>query len=702
MDTRESILAKVENYGGIHEPGFEVPRNERLVELPGYRQAAFDPFPHIGHNLDALERVLTSSGTYRGLDFEFRRDWTPTIVAVTTEDYIAALPWSVTVAERLRPYFVTGKFQWVAHSGVGADKPVIEKALKIKTDLINWECSLNTHYLVNQHLTKAPAKGESDDSGALGFMDLWTMASLTTDAYLWKRCRNSRCDGPCPKMASLDYCGVDAWAGLVGFLKHKAYMEKHNIPWDLYRESMEVNEICFLMELQGIRVDMDFIRQANADMDARKEALFDKDEHGKVIPFNPRSPKAAVEWFASHGLNLQKFDKKSVLKVLEANMKKHGYMTLEDLENETEPLPELLEMLYKSYTYKSEGSGLDKWFGSKYVKEENGGFYVHPRFVSVGTSTGRLSSSRPNFQNIAARGWGAEVRKAIIPTVPADMDILKADYSQLELRIVLWLAGVDQKVIGADAFSWLVQESGGMFDKAAAAFGGKPRDIAKSVSHGGSYGESLVLLDFDELGTPRRKKEIETGALRVYLKKYMPKLQKDWTFMGKVVAFSGVNLAERIFGDKTLENRRKALEIQEDIYFAKFFMIREWQMRVLEELEKQGYIRSATGRILRLFGADYQEWAKLCFAFNGQGGGADHVRAIMVKYKQKHNVIPRLQVHDELVWQVPKLWSDDQCKDFLYDMVTETPRLPGFTAPIEAKRGPNWKETRSLGKISAT
>lgn len=673
-----------------------------MFEVAGYKPTSLAVHPWVDRREEGLGQVLAPGATpYLGIDLEFKQNLEPTIVSITTPEKIWSGPWSHGVAEKLRAAFRDGRLEWVAHSGIAADKPVIEQALSIRTPLSAWHCSMNTHYLCNQHLTKAPAKGESEDSGAIGFMDLWSMASLVTDLYNYKDCRGAACDGPCPKHDPVGYCGVDSWAGLVGFLEHKTYMEKYQIPWDLYRESMLVNEICYEMEVQGVRVDMDFVQQANARMDQRKEELFDKDEHGKPVPFNPRSPKAAVEWFKKHGLALRKFDKKSVQKVLETQLRKAGYLSIEEFENETEATPEVLNLLHKAYCYKSEGSGLDKWFGEKYVVEENGGHYVHPRFISVGTSTGRLSSSRPNFQNIAARGWGADVRKAIIPREPDGYDLLKADYSQLELRVVLHYSGVSQEVIGADAFTWLVTQSGGLFDKAAELYGGKPRDIAKRISHAANYLEGLMLFHPDELTSGRRADEIRAGALRPYLRRYMPQLKRDWTFMGKVVAFTGANLAEGLFGEKTMEARRKALEIQEDIYFNKFSMIREWQMACLDDLQDKGHIRSLTGRMLRVFGSDHQDWAKLAVAFKGQGTGADHVRAVMARYKSELGQVPLLQVHDELVWEIPKDWSDKRATDYLRPMVEATSRIPGFTAPIEAKRGPNWKDTRMLGKFFA-
>jgi hypothetical protein len=144
------------------------------------------------------------------------------------------------------------------------------------------------------------------------------------------------------------------------------------------------------------------------------------------------------------------------------------------------------------------------------------------------------------------------------------------------------LAGFDASKIGKDAFSWLAANSGGQFTKAAAALSMSERDVAKSISHGSNYCEGLQVLMPADLAKPHIQAEIQYGARAVYMKKYMPRLEKDWDYRGGIVSFTGANLAERLFGDRSLANRKKALEIVEGTYFNAFFAIREWQMSVLE------------------------------------------------------------------------------------------------------------------------
>jgi len=1009
-------------YGGIRFPGHEAPRQQKLTQSPGYRATELQVHPPVRQDLAALAEVLDPArGPLLGIDLEFKENLTPTIVSVTRPDLIWSAPWSPEVATKLQVAFTEGQYHWIAHSGIAADKPVIEKALSIKTPLDEWGDSLISHWLCNMHLClrgdtgvvlpsgdmasiqylvssgytgevlshapdgtvvrgrvtagyrnsrvgrrfislsylgarrgrrsivtedhpvltlhrgyvkagelqsgeeiytgergpnqqqlevvtgmcygdsyasalcfrimngpkqlewltfkaallpwffineyrfktyskciqqrsltgpfqkfllsakatefrdlpftdrslavfylddgswnsgypgisvkswsyktkehllskiqelgipcslrynngtiyfgaegrerlleviakyvpnsmlfkigyrdreyvplventtpvdfiapcvvkkatarykkydntvyclevephnnfvtaggvvsncKAPSKDETDDAGSLGFNSLWHMASLTTDLYNWKQCRGNNCDGPCRLHSPIDYCGLDAFAGLVGYQEHLRIMERRHLPVANYRQAMHLSDICYRMEMQGVAVDREFVAKANANFDTIKDALFEDNI------FNPKSPKQVMEWFAAHGVQLRKTEKDTIKKALEKVAKKSN-INLEELDSGLH-LPPAVDALNRLYKFKSQGKGLDPWFADKYFGLDG---LLHPRFIVPGTSTSRLSSSAPNFMNIPKRGAMAIARQAIIPRDPG-MDIICPDVAQLELRMCLWYAGIDQSVIGEDAFNWLVSEAGGAFEEATKLVENKKaRDLAKVASHGGDYMLGFKLLSPTELSSKRVQEEISAGALRGYTRKYMPRLKKDWTFKGKIVAFSGAKLAEMLYGNTSYDSRRKTHLILEDVYFNKFFAIREWQMRVLEFVETNGYVQSATGRFLQLYGTDYEEWAKVAIAFLGQGTSAEHVQAMMRRYDNEFGVIPLIQVHDELVFEIPRDWSDEYVMGpFIRPMVEELDVLPGFKVPVEVKRGPNWKQTRVLGKASA-
>ncbi|MEN6536320.1 MAG: DNA polymerase, partial [Bryobacteraceae bacterium] len=119
-----------------------------------------------------------------------------------------------------------------------------------------------------------------------------------------------------------------------------------------------------------------------------------------------------------------------------------------------------------------------------------------------------------------------------------------------------------------------------------------------SVTGNSNYLEGLMVFDDVELGSERRQTEIKEGALLVFDgKNGRPK----WEYRGGIVCFSGANLAERLFGEKTRKARRDALAIQE-IYFDAFPAIRAWHMELSHEVERSHSVRSITGRHMYLYG----------------------------------------------------------------------------------------------------
>ncbi len=644
-------------------------------------------FPTVHRDEVGVLSVIANSrnfGKAVGLDFEFSPSGKPSIMGVASRAPLAAaVPYDINLCQHVVDYCLKNDTKLVGHNAISTEKILIEKSLGRKLPLSLFEDSMLEHYLLNQDFCKNTDKEE--DEGSLGFMNLWAMASMTTDLPQWKICRGRACDGPCPRHNVFGYCAVDAYASVEGHAVMQADMARYGIPYQFYRELVELSEVCYEMETAGLHIDLSYIDSLNAQMDAAKEALFPYEMEGKTRiykDFNPRSRDQILSWFGERGLHFAGTEKKYIAKVLERLGAKSGYPDFKlylDFLAEQAPTTEPLKQLYDLYQFKSSGKGTDPWFGEKYRQ----GDYIHPRFIDTGTCTGRLASSRPNFTNIPARGWGSAIKKAIIPR-NADCDFLEVDASQLELRFVLYEAGLDPSEIGADAFTWMVEQGAGLFEKATMS-NFTARDVAKSVSYGSLYGEGIKFLDSEDLGSAKTRRDIINGCLRVY---------DDWEFRGKVVAFTGANLAERFFGSRTDENRRKALEIQEDLYFAKFPIIRQWHRKILAEIESSGVVHSTTGRLLRLYGEDLDD-AKMAFSFRGQGGGADHIQAIMLLYGRR-GIIPDLMVHDSLLFEIPKCWANNVAVEFLRPMFSETWRFPGLAVPGKPKRGPNYGELHAI------
>jgi hypothetical protein len=628
-----------------------------------------------------------------GFDLEFSPSTgKPHLLGIASTKSSACIPWTNGAAEKVVSVAQAKSLPLVGHSVMDADKPVVESACGITTQASLWEDSMIAGYLANQDWAAQPGKTEDDDDkGSLGLMNLWTMASYYTDVPNWKRCRSAACFGPCPDHDEPYYCGIDSWSGLM------VYNEAiKSIPRPLYDDLKNLTLYCSDMSRQGIALDRELIARMETQIKEKKAGLFPsemrlrserctKEKRFFLTPFNPNSPAQKLEYFKSVGIPLmgkgrqEKADKDTIRKALEQQLRKLRVTYEVDrkssqlfISDDDISLPEPVEYLYRLDQYMRSGKGLKSWFDDKYIGDDG---FVHPRFIITGTSTGRLASSGPNFQNVPKRGFGALVRAAIVPRNSL-LTIGKADKGQLELRIVLFYAGAEQPP--NDAFTWLVEKSQGAFKEAASRFAMKERDIAKSLAHAANYLEGLVHLTDDELRTQTRQREIKAGALVVF---------DDWEYRSGYVGFTGANLAERLFGDRSYEHRKEALALQE-LYFKAFPSIREWHRKVSREIESTRRITSHTGRALRLYGTPEDD-LKLACAFLGQGGGADEVQEGMLRY-QSLGKIALIQVHDELVFELPKEYTDNQVMKFFDVFCEPSVKFGGWRFPIEVNRGDNW------------
>jgi hypothetical protein len=342
-------------------------------------------------------------------------------------------------------------------------------------------------------------------------------------------------------------------------------------------------------------------------------------------------------------------------------------------------------MLYKLFLYKDAGKGMKPWFDEKFLKFHDGAWWVHPRFNTTGASTTRLSSSAPNFQNITSRGWGLDVKKGLLARNDKS-HVLGCDASQLEHRIIIYECG--EKPPEGDFFKWLLGRADGKFEKAAERMHGVGRDIAKRVAHASNYAEGFKTLTKDRLREAHTVAQRDAGALRVF---------EDWTYCGEVVVFTGANLAQTLFGDKSYESRRKALELQFDIYFNAVPFVHEWHRRLSKDIER-GFANLRTGHRLVLLDSPLKNF-KAGAAFIGQGGGAQYVQDKMIQ-----SVRPwAAQVHDEIIWDtIPQEWSDGDCLSFAeFLWKTDTPSFPGLLIPWKVKRGPSWGECKEILPPSA-
>ncbi|MFH5805212.1 DNA polymerase I [Alienimonas sp. DA493] len=423
-----------------------------------------------------------------------------------------------------------------------------------------------------------------------------------------------------------------AWQ-LAGLMREK--LEAEHL-WELY-ETVERPLIPVLarMEHVGIALDVPELERQSAEITERLNALEAEIQDLAGREFNVRSNKQLQEiLFDELGLPVVKRTKtgpSTDAEVLEKLAPKH-------------PLPAKVQE-YRGLT-KLQGTYVDAL--PKLVHPETG--RIHCSFNQVVTSTGRLSSSDPNLQNIPVRTpEGRRVRQAFVPG-EAGWKLLAADYSQIELRFLAHYSG-DQALV--DAFN----EDRDVHTAVAAEIFGVPLDevtsdqrrIAKTTNFGVIYGQSSYGLS-STLGIPQDEAQAFIDA---YLETY-PGVRK--------------------LIEKTLSNVRNS-----------------------------GYAYTILGRRREVTGIRprYQGQMNLAerTAFNAviQGSAADLIKLAMIAVDdrlRRENRPARLllQIHDELLFETPPDFVDD-----LSGLVTEEmTNAMSLDVPlrVDVNVGENWLDAK--------
>ncbi|MCW5841932.1 MAG: DNA polymerase I [Caldilinea sp.] len=274
---------------------------------------------------------------------------------------------------------------------------------------------------------------------------------------------------------------------------------------------------------------------------------------------------------------------------------------------------------------------------------------LHTSFSQTGAVTGRLSSSNPNLQNIPIRTEiGREIRRAIV--APAGWQLISADYSQVELRV---LAHMAQEPLLVEAFL-------------------ADQDI-HAVTASKLFGVPIEEIDRTQRG------------------------------LGKTINFATIyGVSEFGLSSRTELTREQARQFLEQ-YFLTYPRIRAFLDTTLEQARAQGYVQTLLGR--KRFFPELQS-GRLPYnqrtaveraAINApiQGTAADIMKIAMIELhdrlrKGRYRTRLLLQVHDELVLETP---PEEQAA--VVSLVRETMenayRLD-VPLKVDVEVGPNWRD----------
>ena len=539
-------------------------------------------------------------------------------------------------------------------------------------------------WLTNMHLCKTSKKasvGDGDEFRGRGFMNLWTLLSLTTDFSCYKYCRGKTCHGPCPQCSPFEYNGIDSIGPLEADVKLEQWAKARGVS-HLYPLHRDLAVVLAKISRKGLLVDVAYVDKLRSEFREARDKFWDKDKECGSLPFNPNSDKQVMEFFKARGVEL------------EDNTEDTVRDAKADYPNDA-LLADLLD-------YKELGNGPDRWFAPIH-KDKNGdivGFvdkqgYVHPR-LNFFTSTARLMCSDPNMQNLGKRRIdrktgekvGEKLRRAII--APDGYYLYRADYKNAENRVFLWLAGY-KNLPDVDFHDWMQKMIGIKDDDPFALSLGGPRDAAKSVTHATDYLEGLSLLKPEQLESPKIKSEIACGARVVYL---------DWTFEGMVVSFTGINLAERAFKNRSNESRKKALLIRQQYLDKTFPRLLGLQREIIKQVEAKKAVIPPHGYFLSSYGyaEDRLKTAAACW---GSQPVAHLSKLALLNAYADSRLGVCLQVHDEILFYVDCKHDPQQVKKWIQDaMVFETKEIPGLVIPVDVSYSPNrpsnWKEQVKL------
>ncbi len=392
------------------------------------------------------------------------------------------------------------------------------------------------------------------------------------------------------------------------------------------------------MELAGIRIDPDQLRQLSNDFSVRMADY--EAQATKLVgrPFNLGSPKQIGDvLFGEMGLP---GGKKTATGVWSTDAS-----VLDQLAAEGHALPRLL--LDWRQLSKLKGTYTDALTSA--VAGRTG--RIHTSYALASTTTGRLSSNDPNLQNIPVRTEeGRKIRRAFVAE-PGKV-LISADYSQIELRLVAHIGDIPQlKRAFLDGLDIHASTASEMFGVPVEGMPAETRRRAKAINFGIIYGISAFGLA-NQLSIPQD----EAAA---YIKTYF----------------------ERIPGIRAYMDRMRHT-VRTQGYVTSLF-------------GRKIHIPAATSRSVH----DRQFAERAAINAPIQGAAADVIRRAMIRMPAalaaeglKARML--LQVHDELVFEAPAEEADATCVVAKQVMERAAEPVVSLSVPlvVDARYAANWDE----------
>jgi len=396
---------------------------------------------------------------------------------------------------------------------------------------------------------------------------------------------------------------------------------------------LKLIEVLARMEMNGVKVDSSGLGELSLEFEAGLDELAQEIYSDVGFKFNLNSPIQLREvLFVNLKLPKKKLTRKGEpstdVEVLSALSKIH-------------PVPEkLLEFRGLSKLKSTYVDALPK-----IINAETG--RIHTSFNQVGTSTGRISSSDPNLQNIPIKTEeGRRIRQAFVP--PNGFLLLSADYSQIELRLLAHFSGDESLrqafLAGSDIHNRTASEIFGVSEEMVSP---EMRRLSKNINFGIIYGISAFGLS-KQLGT-------SISAAKHYM----------------------------------------------DEYFSRYRKVKQCMEEFIKEAQDKGYATTILGRRRHIPELESNDRATRGFgeraAINTpiQGSAADIMEIAMIKIYEKFRKGFKtkmiLQVHDELLFEVHRDELEKVSNIVTNEM--ESPWKLSVPLRVDVGVGKNWAET---------
>ena len=524
--------------------------------------------------------------------------------------------------EIFKPFFEKEEVLKIAHNLKFDYKVLHQYGVEIKGNLFD---TMIAHYLLN------PDGRHGMDYLSEMYLDY---KPVSIETLIGKKGKNQGTFRDVDLLEATEYAAEDADITFQLYELFAPQIKKENLEDLFYKIEMPLMKVLAKMELAGVSLDENWLKQESKDLENDLKNLEIKIFELSGEEFNMNSPKQLGEIL----FEKMKLDPKA------KKTKTGQYATSEDVLQKLANKHEIIKHILQYRTYQKLKSTYVDALPSQIDKTDN---RVHTNFSQTTAATGRLASVNPNLQNIPIRTLrGQQIRGAFVSG--EGKKIISADYSQIELRLIAEISGEENMI---KAF----QNGEDIHASTAAKLFGIPleevsktqRSQAKTVNFGIIYGQGAFAL------------AEQTGLSRTEAKQLIDSYYETYPKL-KIWMAEQVQKARELGYVETLFNRKRHLK---DINSANFVV-------------KAHAERNAVNAPI-------------------QGSAADIIKIAMINIdkvfeKEKLKTKMLLQVHDELVFEAPT----EEVEVATYLIKTEMESAVETQVPllVEVGVGKNWLE----------